>query len=86
MKGLSIISLILIEIAALNCGLIGFFDYNFISVIFGGAASGDYSIIGRIVFAIFGLAGIWGLSFFGRIGCLSKEASSTDHLSDEDED
>lgn len=70
MKTFGVIALILIEVGAINCGLIGFFDYNFVSVIFGGSAMGDYSILGRIVFAIIGLAGLWGLSFFGRVNCL----------------
>lgn len=66
--GVSIISwiaMILVIIGALNWGLIGFFDIDVISRIFG-------QIGGRVIFAIIGLAGIWGFSFFPlltRISC-----------------
>lgn len=71
MLGMNIIVMILILIGALNWGLVGFFDYNFVSVIFGGSAEGTYSVFDRIVFAIIGLAGLWGLSFLGRISALT---------------
>ncbi|HML38337.1 MAG TPA: DUF378 domain-containing protein [Bacillota bacterium] len=54
--------LILIIIGALNWGLIGFFRYDLISSIFGG----DYAVVSRVIFAIVGLAGIYGISFFFR--------------------
>ncbi len=67
---ISVVSLILVLIGAINCGLVGFFNYNFISSILGGPEAGTYSIWGRIVFSIIGLAGIWGLSFLIRIKSL----------------
>ena len=70
MFAISIISMILIIIGALNWGLVGFFNYNFISVIFGGAAAGDYSGFDRFIFAIIGLAGLWGLSFLAKLNLL----------------
>ena len=75
----SVIAMILMLIGAINYGLVGFFNYNFISMIFGGAAKGDYSIIAHVAFAIIGLAGLWGLSFLGRLnslgggGCCKKD-------------
>ena len=63
----SVIAMILILVGALNCGLVGFFNYNFISVLFGGSATGDYSVVAHIVFAIIGLAGLWGISFLGNL-------------------
>lgn len=65
-----VIAMILILIGALNYGLVGFFNYNFLSVIFGGAAKCEYSMWAHICFAIIGLAGLWGLSFLGRLNGL----------------
>lgn len=66
----SVISMILILIGAINWGLVGFFNYNFVSMILGGETVGDYSLLARIAFAIVGLAGLWGLSFLGRLQSL----------------
>jgi uncharacterized protein len=70
MLAINIIALILILVGALNWGLVGFFNYNFIALIFGGPATCDYTGIDRLIFAIVGLAGLWGLSFLGRIPSL----------------
>lgn len=67
---INVIALILILVGALNWGAVGFFNYNFVSMIFGGPATCDYSGFARFIFAIVGLAGIWGLSFLGRLGAL----------------
>ena len=52
--------LALIIIGALNWGLIGFFQYDLVSSIFGS----NYRIVSRIIFAIVGLAGLYGITFF----------------------
>ncbi len=65
-----VIAMILILIGALNYGLVGFFNYNFLSVIFGGPSGCEYSMWTHICFAIIGLAGLWGLSFLGRMNAL----------------
>ncbi len=57
------IVLLLIIIGALNWGLWGFFQYDFISDIFGGPSTGW----ARFVYAVVGLAGIWALSFFRSV-------------------
>lgn len=49
------ISLILVIIGALNWGSIGFFKYDFVSMLLGGSGT----LLPRIVFAIVGLAGIY---------------------------
>lgn len=62
-KPVDIIALTLIIIGAINWGLIGFFRFDLVAAIFGGmdtAAS-------RIVYALVGLAALYGLTFFNRI-------------------
>jgi len=63
---INLICFILVIIGGLNWGLIGFFNYNLVSVIFGGASTGTYPTWAYIIFAIVGLASLWCLSFFGR--------------------
>jgi len=60
MKIFRFLALLLIIIGALNWGLWGFFQIDIIQVIF----KSDTSIIARIVYAIVGIAGLYGISFF----------------------
>lgn len=62
MKTLDYIALILVAIGAINWGLIGFFDFNLVKAIFG-----DMTLVARIIYALVGIAGLYCLSFFGRI-------------------
>ncbi len=76
MFGVNIIVLILILIGALNWGLIGFFNYNLVGMILGDSVEGTYTMYERIVYAIVGLAGLWGLGFLGKakaLCCCDKE-------------
>ena len=72
MKVLNFIALLLIVIGALNWGLWGFFQFDFVAWLF----DGNTTVLSRIVYAIIGLAGVWSLGFFGRCkavcGCSSK--------------
>ncbi|MCH9617190.1 MAG: hypothetical protein SP4CHLAM5_03540 [Chlamydiia bacterium] len=63
---INILSLIVTIAGALNTGLVGFFNYNFLGMILGGPVEGTYSILARIIFAIIGLGGLWALSFFAK--------------------
>jgi len=54
--------LILMIIGGLNWGLVGFFNYNLVSSIFGA----DLVIISRIIYALVGLASIVGITFLFR--------------------
>jgi len=54
--------LALVIIGALNWGLIGFFRFDLVAAIFGG----QLTAISRIVYALVGLAGIWGLTLLFR--------------------
>lgn len=62
MKTLDYIILVLIIVGALNWGLIGFFQFDLVRVIFG-----NMSMFSRIVYAVVGLSGLYAISYFGRI-------------------
>ena len=55
MKIIDKIALALIVIGAINWGLIGFFNFNLVSAIFG-----EMSILSRIIYALVGISGLWG--------------------------
>lgn len=56
--------LTLVIIGAINWGLIGFFQFDLVSAIFGGAGSW----ISRIIFAVVGIAGLYTLTMYNRLG------------------
>lgn len=56
MKIIDKIALILIIIGAINWGLVGFFKFNLVDSIFG-----TMSIISRIIYALVGISGLWGI-------------------------
>lgn len=72
---INIIVMILMIIGALNWGMIGFFNYDVISAIFGGMPQANVGGIARFIYAIVGLAGLWGLSFLGKLKCLCGHCS-----------
>ncbi|SKA84005.1 hypothetical protein SAMN05428976_106103 [Clostridium sp. USBA 49] len=61
MKFLDTLSLLLVIIGAVNWGLIGFFDFNLVSALFG-----EMTTFSRIIYALVGIAGIYSLSFLGK--------------------
>lgn len=71
MKAINFIVLLLVLIGALNWGLWGFFQFDFVAWLFGS----DTNWISRLVYAIIGLAGVWGLTFLGKCKmlCCSKK-------------
>ena len=56
MKIIDKIVLILIVIGAINWGLIGLFNLNLVSTIFG-----NMSLISRIIYILVGASGLWGI-------------------------
>jgi len=56
MKYIDTIALILIIIGAINWGLIGIFNFNLVDAIFG-----TMSVISRIIYALVGISGLWGI-------------------------
>ncbi|WP_097026273.1 DUF378 domain-containing protein [Clostridium peptidivorans] len=61
MRGLDVIALILVVIGAINWGLIGFFDFNLVSSLFG-----SMTTFSRVIYSLVGIAGLYAISFFGR--------------------
>ena len=59
-NAIDLIALVLIIIGALNWGLIGFFKYDLVAGLFGG----QLSAVSRIIYALVGLSGLWGITFF----------------------
>ena len=53
----------LIIIGAINWGLVGFFQFDLIAALFGGMGAW----FSRTIYAIVGIAGLYGLSLYGRI-------------------
>ncbi len=51
--------LIIMIIGGINWGLIGFFNYNLVESIF----NGSLELVARIIYAIVGLASLYGISF-----------------------
>lgn len=62
MKTIDYIALILIVIGAVNWGLIGFLSFDLVRVV-----CGNMTMISRIVYALVGVAGLYAISYFGRI-------------------
>ena len=56
MKIIDKIVLILIVIGAINWGLVGLFNFNLVSTIFG-----NMSLISRIIYILVGVSGLWGI-------------------------
>ncbi len=56
MKVIDKIALILVIIGAINWGLIGFFNFNLVELIFG-----NMTIITRIIYALVGISGLWAI-------------------------
>ena len=67
-KFLQYFSLTLVVIGAINWGLIGFFNLNLVSLLFG-----SMSWLSRIVYGLVGLCGLYLLSFYGMVGTASQE-------------
>ncbi|HCF34873.1 MAG: DUF378 domain-containing protein [Clostridia bacterium] len=56
MKVIDKIALVLIIIGAINWGLIGFFNFNLVAVIFG-----EMTWISRVIYVLVGISGLWGI-------------------------
>ncbi len=57
--------MLLMVVGSLNWGLIGFFKYNLVADLFGGM----YMMGSRVVYALVGLAGLYGLTMLCKCCC-----------------
>lgn len=62
MKVLDYTILTIVVVGAINWGLIGFFDFDLVSTIFG-----QMSLLTRIIYALVGIGGIYAISYYGRM-------------------
>lgn len=58
---IDMIAWILIILGGLNWGLVGFLNFNLVTFLFG-----DMSVLSRIIYAVIGLASLYGLIFISR--------------------
>lgn len=60
------LALLLMIIGALNWLLVGLFEWDLVTAIFGGDAIRESSLFSRIIYGIVGLAGLYGISLLFR--------------------
>jgi len=65
MKFLNVLALLLIIAGAINWGLWGFFQFDFVAWL----AKGNTTMLARLIYGVVGLAGVWGLGLLGRCKC-----------------
>ncbi|HOA91871.1 MAG: DUF378 domain-containing protein [Bacillota bacterium] len=63
MSWLSRLALLLVIIGALNWLLVGLFEWDLVTAIFGGETVRNSSMISRVIYTLVGLAGIYSFSF-----------------------
>jgi len=62
-------ALTLVIVGALNWLLVGIFQFDLVAAIFGG----QDAVLARIIYALVGLAGIWAVSFYGKLAAARRE-------------
>ena len=67
-KGIDYTVLTIVIIGAINWGLIGFFRLDLVAFLFG-----EMSLISRIIYGIVGIAGLYLISMFGRVGSMDRD-------------
>jgi len=60
------LALLLMIIGALNWLLVGLFEWDLVTAIFGGEVIRDSSLFSRIIYGLVGLAGLYGISLLFR--------------------
>lgn len=56
MKITAVIAFILVIVGALVWGMIGLFDFNLVSLVFG---AGNGALVSRIIYSLVGISGLW---------------------------
>ena len=62
MKMINGIALLLVVVGAVNWGLMGAFEFNLVSFLFGSG-----TLFSRIIYSLVGISGLIALTFFGRL-------------------
>ena len=62
MKVINTIALLLVVVGAINWGLYGFFSFDLVRYLFG-----ELTIVSRVIYDIIGIAGLYSLTFFGKV-------------------
>ena len=57
------IALALMVVGGLNWGLVGVFDFDLVAALFG-----PMSAVSRVVYALVGMAAVWGLVMLAKLG------------------
>ncbi|HJB29113.1 MAG TPA: DUF378 domain-containing protein [Candidatus Blautia faecavium] len=68
-KFLQYFALTIVVIGAVNWGLVGFFNLNLVSLLFG-----SMSWISRIIYGLVGICGLYLLTFYGLVDGERQEA------------
>ncbi len=66
MEWLNRIVLALIIIGALNWLLVGLFEWDLITALFGGETLRQASMLSKVIYTLVGLSGLYAISFFFR--------------------
>jgi len=72
MEWLSRLALALIIIGAINWLLVGLFEWDLVTALFGGEVLRSSSGLSRVIYTIVGLAGIYAISFFFKENAVVK--------------
>jgi len=64
MEWLSRLALGLVVVGALNWLLVGLFQWDLVTALFGGETFRDASAFSRVIYTLVGLAGIYAITFF----------------------
>ena len=54
MRAINLVTLLLVIVGGLNWGLVGLFNFNLVSALFG-----DMSALSRIVYVLVGISAVW---------------------------
>jgi len=65
-KSLDLVTLVLVIVGALNWGLVGLFEFDFVATIVG-EEFGEVNVLSRIVYILVAVSGVYQLSALARM-------------------
>lgn len=78
MKTLSVVSLVLMIVGAINWLLVGLFNFDLVAAIFG-TSFGGLNIGNRIIYILVGLAGIYGIAMLAKLSSSHEDVCVPGH-------